>query len=108
MTENGTGAGKHFAAAVPAVIVGVIFIIGAIGTVALYGTPWESKEKADANQQLFQEELTASNDKLKDVAELNKETASKLAEAESTIAVEAEKQAEEDRRLQILEDTRRK
>lgn len=108
MLENGSGLTKHFAAAIPAAIIGVIVIIGSIGTVALYGTPWESREKADANERVFEQQLSASNDKLAEVAELNKETASKLVDVETSVAVESAKQAEEDRRLEMLESWHRK
>ena len=99
---------RHLLNSIPAVIVGVIFMIGSIGTIAVYGTPWESKEKADAMAALFQEELKASNEKLAEVANLNNKTADKLDDLGAKQAVQAEKQAEEDRRIEMLESWHRK
>ncbi len=106
MPENGTGPSKHLSSIIPATIVAIVFIVAAFGSFAMYGTPWESKEKADANERVFQAEMNASNDKLRDVAELNKEAAAKLVEVETTQAVESEKQAEEERRIDALENSR--
>lgn len=108
--ENGTRTEvkKHLEAAIPAVIVGLFFAIGSVGTIAIYGTPWETKEKADMNTALIQQETTNLADKLKDVAQLNKDTAAALSEVRSELGVQKEKQAEEDRRLEMLESWHRK
>ncbi len=88
-------------AAVPAIIVGAIFLIGSIGTVAIYGTPWECKEKADSRETLFNHELAQTTAQLQTTAEL-------LANLRLDFAAEKQheedRDAEEERRLKALED----
>lgn len=88
-------------AAVPAIIVGAIFLIGSIGTVAIYGTPWESKEKADATAAAIAKDMSETAAQLKQTAEL-------LAALRLEFAAQkqhaADREEEEERRFQALEN----
>ena len=89
--------------AVPAIVLGILFLLGSVGTVAIYGTPWESKEKADAQAALFNAQISETAGKLKEVADLNKQTAGELSGLRTDLAVAQEHQRQEDQRLEALE-----
>ncbi len=88
-------------AAIPAIVLGSLFLMGSATMVMLYGTPWESKEKADATAALFNEQITQTTEHLKETAQLLADLRTEFAKEKQH---QEDREVEEERRFQALEN----